>query len=204
MAKSSWQVPHWVVSSIVCLLLSSGITVAVLLLLGFKRGQTVYDIMAEAKAMQGKEGGAGQGPIAKGGRQGGMIEKAQNEPRPSAHIITLVEKLEALTAERGKLPLTKDQCAQLAVQLGKLTESEFLGDNLARDHMKALLSLLKDQRQTLEAAGFQWPPDEESFESQSAAYMAPGQAKPRKNPFKEGDAAKRLKALLDRLLANGS
>src|SRR5262249_53992357 len=159
---------------------------------GYKRGPTMYDIMAEAKAMQGKEGGAGQGPIAKGGPQGGIIEKAKSGPRPSAHIITLVEKLDALTAEPGKLPLTKDQCGQVSVQLGKLTESEFLGDNLARDHMKALLSLLKDQRQALEAAGFQWPAEEESFESQSAAYMAPGQAKPRKNPFKEGDAAKRL------------
>jgi hypothetical protein len=160
--------------------------------------------MAEAKAMQGKEGGAGQGAGAKGGPQGGMMEKAQNAPRPSAQIITLVEKLDALTTERGKLPLTKDQRAQVAVQLGKLTQTDFLGDNLARDHMKALLGLLKDQRQALEAAGFQWPAEEESFESQSAAYMAPGQAKPRKNPFKEGDAAKRLKALLDRLSANES
>jgi hypothetical protein len=204
MAKSPWQVPNWLVSSIVCLLLSSGVTVAVMLVLGYKRGETNYEIMARAKAMQGKEGGAGQGAGAKGGPQGGMMAKAQSGPRPSAHIITLVEKLDALTAERGKLPLTKDQRVQLAAQLGKLTETEFLGDNLASDHMKALLSLLKDQRQTLEAAGFQWPAAEESIESQSAAYMAPGQAKPRKNPFKEGDAAKRLKALLDRLSANGN
>jgi hypothetical protein len=209
MAESSGQVPPWLVSGIVCLLLSSAVTVAVMLVLGYKQGETVYDIMAEARAVKGKGGGSGgaqegRGPINGGGDKGGPpsemlkgVGQALSGPRPTAKIVTLVEKLDALTVEPGKLELTKDQRAKVVEALGKLSEPEFLGDIPARDQMKAMLNVLKDQRAALEAAGFQWPPEESPEAQQAGAYM--GNAAPVKNPFKEGDAAKRLQALQDRL-----
>jgi hypothetical protein len=200
MAESSGQVPPWVVSGIVCLLLSSGVTVGVMLLLDYKQGETIYDIMAEAKAMQGKEGGGGgNGQQGRGPAKGSGGDVKLRGPRPSAHVVTLVEKLDVLTVEPGKLELTKDERAKVVEALGKLSEPEFLGDIPARDQMKAILNVLKDQRPALEAAGFQWPPEESPEAQAAAAYMAEGNAAPVKNPFKEGDAAKRLQALQDRL-----
>jgi len=210
MAKSSGQVPAWVVSGIACLLLSSAGTVAVMLMLDYKQGPTNYEIMQEAKAQQGKGGGGGgggapKGPIPgaadKGGPTDEMTKKmneSANAPRPSAQVVALVEKLDVLTVEPGKLELTKDQRAKVAEQLDKLAEPEFLGDIPARDSLSAILRVLENQRKNLEAAGFQWPA--ENPHPEAAAYAGQKMAgAPVKNPFKEGEAAKRLKALKDRL-----
>lgn len=208
MAKSSGEVPAWVVSAIACLLLSSGATVAVMLFaLGYKQEESVADIMAEAKSKAGQGGpalrgppGPGQAPEGKGGPPADMAQKLKQAlaaPRPSTQVVTLVEKLDVLTVEPGKLELTKDQRAKVVEHLDKLAEPDFLGDIPASDHVKAILSvLLEDQRKTLETAGFHW---QDNPFAEASAYNNPGAASPVKNPFKEGEAAKRLKALKDRL-----
>jgi hypothetical protein len=185
-------VPGFVVSAIVCLMLSVGATVIVMLSLGYKRGESVYDQMKQAKEKQGGPGSAspaGTMPKAFGPDEAAKAKMSQGlgDPRPAQQVVTLIAKLDELTAEAGKLELTAEQQAKVRDQLQALTVPDYLADSVAREHMDAILKVLENHRQTLEAAGFKWP---------GGTYnpnMRPGP-----NPFKEGEPAKHLKALLDR------
>jgi hypothetical protein len=118
----------------------------------------------------------------------GQMAKGLLGPRPVESVVQLITKLDDLTADPAKLQLTDEQRAKLVEQLGPLDEPEFLSDFLANQQMDAMLAVLKNQRQILETAGFKWP----------NAIYDPYQ-RPPKNPFKEGEAAKHLKSLEDRL-----
>jgi len=194
MGESSSGVPAWVVSGIICLLLSiAGTYMYLTMWLDYKTGPTIYETQADASARQGKEGSQAPGtPKAKGdmneaGPKGDLLRGARGE-RPSKHVVTLVEKLDELTVAPAKLQLTADQRAKIVPELQELDKPDFLGDMPAQEHMMAILKALEDQRKVLEDAGFKWP-------STEMAQPSP----PPQNPFKEGDAAKHMKALLDRL-----
>jgi hypothetical protein len=193
MGQSSTNVPPWVVSAIVCLLLSVAGTYMTMLVLGFKTGESVHDIMAEAMAGRGKGGGGGApgngklGAFENDGRVGGM-DAGLRDPRPVDQLVTLVEKLDGLTLNHATLELTVPQSEKVLLQLQKLDEPPYMGDKIARELLDSVLDALKDQRQKLEAAGVKWP----------KAIYDPNVAPP-PNPFKEGEPAKHLKALRDHL-----
>jgi len=192
MGESSGGVPAWVVSGIICLLLSIAGTYMTMVLIGYKTGETIYDIQADASARQGKDSAAPGTPKAKGdmnepGPKGDLLRGARGE-RPSKHVVTLVEKLDELTVAPAKLQLTADQRSKIVPELQELDKADFLGDLPAKEHMMAILKALEDHRKVLEDAGFKWP-------SSEMAQPSP----PPQNPFKEGDASKHMKALLDRL-----
>jgi len=192
MGESSGGVPAWVVSGIICLLLSIAGTYMTMVLIGYKTGETIYETQADAKARQGKDSAAPGTPKAKGdmnepGPKGDLLRGARGE-RPSKHVVTLVEKLDELTVAPAKLQLTADQRAKIVPELQELDKPDILGDMPAQEHMLAILKVLEDHRKVLEDAGFKWP-------STEMAQPSP----PPQNPFKEGDAAKHMKALLDRL-----
>jgi hypothetical protein len=193
MGESSGGVPAWVVSGIVCFLLSIGGTVIGMLLWGYKTGETIYDIQADASARQGKQGSQApgtpkaQGDPNQGGPRGDMVKGARGD-RPVTHVATLVAKLDELTTAPAKLQLTADQGAKILAELQEMEKPEYLGDKPAQDHMMAIFKALEDHRKVLEDSGFKWPGTEMSQPSA-----------PPKNPFKEGDGAKHLKALIDRL-----
>jgi hypothetical protein len=192
MGESSGKVPVAAVVSLVCLLASAGITVIVLLSLGYKQGETIYDIMKEAKAKQGTSSAvpAGKGPQDFGSQDPskGAMSKGLSDPRPVDQLVTLIAKLDTLTAEPGALQLTDEERAKTLVKLPPIREPDYLGDALARQHLEALLKVLQDHKSELEKAGIRWP---------SAMYNP--NTKPPKNPFKEGEAAKHLKSLEEHL-----
>jgi hypothetical protein len=194
MGESSGGVPAWVVGGIVCLLMSiAGTWLYMTEWLGYKRGPTIYETQADASARQGKEGSQAPGtPRAQGdpnqaGPKGDLIKGARGD-RPSTHVVTLVAKLDELTAAPAKLQLTADERAKVLPELQELEKPDILGDKPAQEHMLAILKAIGDHRKVLEDAGFKWP-------SSEMAQPSP----PPQNPFKEGDAAKHMKALLDRL-----
>src|SRR5215468_1574345 len=118
MEGESIKVPGFVVSSIICLLVSIGATVGVMLFLGYKRGETVYEQQKEAKAMQGQPGGAspaGMRPQQFGPQDEGKARMSQGlgDPRPAQQAVMLVTKLDELTVEEGKLQLTAEQAAKV-------------------------------------------------------------------------------------------
>jgi len=192
MEGESIKVPGFVVSSIICLLVSIGATVGVMLFLGYKRGETVYEQQKEAKEKQGQPGGASPAGIRPGAFQGddakAKMSQGVSGPRPAQQAVTLVAKLDELTAEEGKLQLTAEQAAKVREQVLALAVPDFLGDSVAREHLDAILKVLENQRQVLEGAGIKWP----------GANYNPN-VRPEKNPFKEGEPAKHLKALEERL-----
>jgi len=192
MEGESIKVPGFVVSSIICLLVSIGATVGVMLYLGYKRGETVYEQQKEAKAMQGQPGGASPAGIRPGVMEGddakAKMSQGLGDPRPAQQAVALVAKLDELTAEEGKLQLTAEQAAKVREQVLALAVPDFLGDSVAREHLDAMLKVLENQRQVLEGAGIKWP----------GANYNPN-VRPEKNPFKEGEPAKHAKSLEERL-----
>jgi len=196
MARAPVQVPAFVVSGLVCFLVSIGGTVVVMLTLGYKT-ETNYDVMADAMAKKNKGGGGGGGggggdlnpkAVLKAGGEKGAMAKGLDDPRPIVLLTTLITKLDAITAEPGKLQLSDDQCAKIAEQLTQLIATDILADLVARKHLDAILAVLEKERPTLEAAGVKWP---------GGTYNP--NVPPVKNPFKEGEPARHVKSLQDRL-----
>ena len=174
-------------------MLSVGATVIVMLTLGYKRGDTMYDVMKTAKEQQGKGSASPAGMMPKvftpeQDAAKAAMSKGLADPRPSVHVVTLVAKLDELTAEPGKLEITDDQAEKMRPQLEALSGPDYLGDSVAREHMDAILKVLQNQQKVIEAAGFKWP----------AGLFNPN-IRPGPNPFKGGEPAMHLKALLDRL-----
>src|SRR5262249_24814479 len=153
MARAPVQVPAFVVSGLVCFLVSIGGTVIVMLTLGYKT-ETNYDVMADAMAKKNKGGGGGGGdanPMAnlKAGGEKGAMAKGLDDPRPIVLLTTLITKLDTITAEPGKLQLSDDHCAKIAEQLSQVTATDFLADLVARKHLDAILAVLEKERPTL-------------------------------------------------------
>ena len=192
MGKQSRQVPGYIVSAVICLLVSVGATVIVMLSLGYKTGETVREIMQEAWDKKGTGGGGSAQVSPKGVIEGGnfkaMMAKGLQEPRPVEQVVNLIAKLDALTSDPGTLQLTDEDEATISRALTQLTNDDYLADFVAKQQMDAILRVLGFQRKKLEDAGFKWP---------SNVYN-PNQ-RPPKNPFKEGEPAQHVKSLTERL-----
>jgi hypothetical protein len=158
-----------------------------------KDAENVHDIMADAKSRQGAGSQAPGTPQMKGpgagdaGPKADMMKKSGGS-RPSTLVVTLVEKLDALTTTPGKLQLDADQRTKILAALAELAKPDFLGDVPAQEQMNVMLGALKNNRQTLEEAGFKWPEGGDTPPT-----------RPSENPFKSGEASAHLQALQDRL-----
>jgi hypothetical protein len=107
--------------------------------------------------MMGKGGGGMGGGMAKGG--GGMAKGGGGGfgPSPKTQLAQLVAKLDVLTEKPLSIDLTDDQRAKVREQIKGLASAEELSDDEATKRMNAMLEVLKDQKATLEAAGYRWP-----------------------------------------------
>jgi hypothetical protein len=143
-------------------------------------------------AGKGKGGGApgkgGGGPGAgKGGGQpkgGGPGGGAPRGPSPKVLIAGLVTKLDQLTQKPLTIKLTDEQKKKVREQLQGLSEKDDLSDDEAKIRLDALKEILKDNADTLEAAGYR-------FSTPGGGPPPP----PPPNPFKEGQASEHLKSL---------
>jgi hypothetical protein len=128
-----------------------------------------------------------------GGASGGF---GGMRPQPKAQLARLVSKIDQLTQKPLHLTLTTEQQAKLREQLEGLNEKPELSDEDAQKRLDAILAIVKDDKETLEAAGFNWPGQ------QGGGRGGFGQQPP-PNPFKEGPNAKHLKSLQDQLAKKG-
>lgn len=150
-----------------------------------------------------KKGGGGGGMMGPSGRLPGYPEPTKGgnasggpfggSPPPSAGVPTsnaknqldsLVAKLDVLT--RKPLALTDAQKAMIREQLQGLADAKDLSAADAQKRLDALLEILKNDRVTLEAAGFAWPGETKN--------AAPPGDKP--NPFSSDASSEHLKGLL--------
>lgn len=127
---------------------------------------------------KGKNGGEGK---SKGGGPGGP-----RRANPKPQLVSLVTKLDILTQKPLFVDLTPEQKAKVRDILKGLADDDLLGDESAAEKLDGLLVVLKDHRQSLEAAGFRWPVS-------SPTPTGPPSGLP--NPFQEEDNEKHLKSL---------
>jgi hypothetical protein len=124
--------------------------------------------------------GGGGGPVGGGGGR---------QASSKAQLASLVVKLDQLANNTLTLRLTDEQRKKIRTQLAGLETQEDLSEDEAKEKLQALLEVVKDQRETLEAAG----------------YRAGGQGgggRPNAdtpNPFKQDDNGKHLKSLQETL-----
>ena len=128
---------------------------------------------------RGGRGGPGGGRGGPGGGRG---------PSAKTQLASLVTKLDQLTAKPLSITLTADEKKKVLEQLKGLADKDEISDEEADRRLKALLDLLKDKKETLEAAGYRWPGGGGGGFGGFGAPQPP-------NPFKEGDASKHLKSL---------
>jgi hypothetical protein len=146
-------------------------------------------------AMMGRMGmgGGGMGKAGGGmGKAGGGMGGGPRGPTPKAQLAGLVTKLDQLTSRSLALELKADEKAKVRDQLRGLSDPEKLSDDEAKKRLDALLDALKNDKETLEAAGYRWP-------AQGGAMMMRPPPSDPPNPFKEGQNAEHLKALQERL-----
>ena len=199
MESSMGKVPAVVASGVICLALGAGITFLVMTFLA-PTNPSAPPSAAAAGGDQpaigkggpgmGMPGTGGKGGGKGGGMGGGMGKGGGMGGGPSAKIqlTLLVTKLEALTGKPLAVQLNDEQKKKVQEQLQGLEGREDLADEDAKKRLDALLDVLKDQKGTLEAAGYRWPG--EGFGQR------PSEAP---NPFKEAPNADRLKAIRERL-----
>ncbi len=126
-----------------------------------------------------------------GGGPPGMMGGSRG-PNSKAQLASLVAKLDVLTHKPLEVKLNAEQKKKMREQLQKLDEKEDLSEAEAKAKLDALLDLLKDQRPTLEAAGYRWP-----GQGGGGRGGRPPAAPP--NPFKDAQNSKHLKALQSQL-----
>jgi hypothetical protein len=191
MALSEVGVPTIVASSIICLALGAGAGALVTYYIATepKKEQTTEQQSPEGGGAQrggmmpkGMPGGPGGGGRGRGGR-GGANSKIQ--------LTLLVVKLDQLTNKPLAITLTDEQCSKIREQLAGLKDKEELSEEDAKKRLDALLDAVKENKQTLAAAGYRWPGEG------GGRGGPPGDVPP--NPFTDEENSKHLKALQERV-----
>ena len=98
--------------------------------------------------MGGGMGGKGDGANKGGGKKGG------GGPSSKIQLVSLVTRLNQLTGPPLKIELNDERKSEVAEQLKDLHSLEELSDDVATQRLNALLDIFKDDRPTLEKAGF--------------------------------------------------
>ena len=186
------KVPAIIVCSVLCLAIGAGAGVV---------GMTFFGYAVEAppapEPAAAKGGGMdkkGAPPTDKGkdkgkgkGKDKGPTKGKGKEPDGRGQLITLVAKLDLLTGKPLQLDLSAEQKSKLREQLSGLTKLDELPDAEARKRTDALVVMLKEHGEVLEAVGLPISP---------AAKQEPSTAA---NPFRQGPPSVHLKAIQERL-----
>jgi hypothetical protein len=204
MAIDSMKVPAAVATGGICLALGVGAGVLLMGLFGYQaRPKTESTAESSAGPPPGGGGGMMGGPPGGGGGMmggrpgggppgggGGMMGRG---PSAATQLAGLVTKLDQVTEKPLTVNLSSEQKARVREQLKDLADKEELSDDEAKERLDKLLEILKDDKDTLVAAGYRWPGDRGGPGGGFGGGSQP------KNPFKEGDASARLKALQERV-----
>jgi hypothetical protein len=196
--STALKVPAILASSLVCLALGIFVGAVGAAYFGFAELKTFWP-GAAAKAEAGEQVAAlppmkGM-PVGKGGMGGGGMGGMGKGPSAKAQLSALIAKLDALTAKPLAVNLDDEQKKKVQEQLDGLAGLDELAEDEARKRLDGLLDVLKDQRETLSAAGYRWP----SEKGGGFGGGGFGGAKESANPFKDEPGAKHLEALERRL-----
>jgi len=180
------KLPAVVVASIVSLALGGGLCVLGMTLFGYQLPSAGASSVAQAGQAAAPKGAAPKAGAA-GGEKGKKGKGGFNNSR--TQLAQLVTKLDVLTGKPLHLELPAETQAKVADQLQGLGGDEELADDTAKRKLESLLELVKDHKETLEAAGFRGP------DSGGGRFIAPTAG----NPFSDDKTGKHLKDLQERL-----
>jgi hypothetical protein len=142
-------------------------------------------------------GGGAPGGFGAGGGRGG------NTGMNKFQLTALVNKLDQMTEKPLEIKLTDKEKNEIREQLAGLGDLEELSDDAAKEKSEKLHELLKDQKDTMEKAGYRWPGQGGGGPfgggPGGGRRGGGGQQEPPKNPFKEKPNAEHLKELTERL-----
>lgn len=175
------KVPAVVVSSMLCLAIGVGLGVLAMTAFGYQ-WQPTSD--ASSTGMPVATKGSAKAPA--GGDKG---KKGRGGFGPKTQLGQLVTRLDVLTSKPLYLDLSAETRLRVHEQLQGLAPDQDLTDDVARQKLDGLLEILKDHKETLEAAGFRYP--------DAAAPRFP--AATGGNPFKDERTAKHLQDLQQRM-----
>jgi hypothetical protein len=142
----------------------------------------------------GMAGGGRGGPpggMAGGGRGG---RGGGGGPNYKQQLTILVTKLDVLTEKPLTVKLSDEQRKEVKEQLKGLADAEELSEDDAKARFEKLHDALKDQTDTLEAAGYRWP-----GEGGGGRGGRGGGGEAPKNPFTAEPNNKHLKELTARI-----
>lgn len=161
-------------------------------------GEPIDDVSGLRRPLGPFAKGAGAspppGPAAKG------TGPTSGGPNPKTQLATLVQKLDQLVDHPVNLELGPEARASLRRQLQGVEKFPELTREEAKTRLDAIHELLRDQRPTLEAAGYRWPG---GGAGGGRGMMGPmmGPSDP-PNPFQETDGSSALLSLRERLPAS--
>jgi hypothetical protein len=149
------------------------------------------------------EGGDPAAAPAMGGMQmprmmgAGMPGMGGRGPNSKIQLASLVAKIDQLTQKPLTINLTDEKRAKLREQLQGLDTKEELSEEEAKKRLDAILEVVKEDRATLEAAGYRWPGQGGGGGGMRLPPMDP-------NPFTNEQNGKHLKSLQDQVKAKGA
>ncbi len=191
------KIPVGIISTVAALVAGVGVGVIAMAAFGYQPLRPSPDGEGAAAppapgAPPGKGPGKGPGmgmPGMGGPGMGGGKGKGKG-PTPKTQLVQLVGKMQQLTDKPLTLTLSGEQRNAIREQLKDLAEPEELTDEYAKQRLDAILEVVKDDRKTLEAAGFLWP--------EAGGFGHPIPSPP--NPFKGGEGRERLLSLQGNLI----
>jgi hypothetical protein len=202
-APSGFKLPAGLISTIAALVAGVGVGVIGMAAFGYRTqkyepGEITIspeeaEKIANAKGPppgkgppQGMPGFGGMPPFGGGGKGKG--------PNPKNQLTALVTKLDQLTEKPLSLKLSTEQRTAIGNQLKDLADQDELSDDDAKTRLEAILDAVKDDRKTLEAAGYNWPGG--GGGGPPGGFMAPPGPS---NPFKDAKNRQRLDSLQKRI-----
>jgi hypothetical protein len=203
MSVASARVPVVVACSLIFLLVGVGAGMGVMEYYGDRikawyggRGKEEPPSTQPGGGPTGPPPGMARGPAGpRGGRGGpgggGGPPPGGGGPPAKAQLATLVTKIDQLTDKPLELHLSAEQRKKIQEAIKGLGEQQELSNDEAQKKLDALLELLKDQKDTLEAAGFRWPGGQRGGPPRRPTDMP--------NPFTDEQSKKHLESLEKRL-----
>ncbi|MBM3998950.1 MAG: hypothetical protein FJ297_05305 [Planctomycetes bacterium] len=201
-SRSSKDVPIWLASAIVGILIGAAASAALLKGLGYdvilasNNIDFVPGMPATTSPPGASGGGPGGGPPAGGmmGMGGMGMGGMGGQPNPKRQLTTLVRKLELLTGDIA-IALTDEQKAGMKTVLEDLAKKESLADDEAKATYDQILGMLTDDQKTRQdAVGL---PFRRGGGGGGGGPAPPPE--PNSNPFDDADARKALSSLATRV-----
>lgn len=191
MGISQAKVPAIVSTGIVCFALGVGLGVLGMRLLGNQPNPTASAGGAASAAIAESPDGptpGGQPGSPGGGAPGAGRTGGRRGPSPKWQLASLVTKLDLLSRQTLAVRLSDQQKKTVREQLQGLDTMQELSAEEAKKRLDVMLETVKDQKGTLEAAGYRWPGQ--------SRFRRPADTP---NPFLEEENAKALTSLRQQL-----